>query len=325
MKKIFTTFAILCAALSINAAALDTVEVVCNNVFHFHNENDNPYADPNDPNDCWFEIIAQSSDMYYSVNITINSKTIVGTYGPEDFDYTYSNIQRNGSQQEIKSAHGSVTENNGNYFFDMFLDCADSIYHVFISHGSQLYYTGDVPNADYGATFQWDDVEMDDQYFAEYQIIELNAINEYDQTVGLEFRVTELMDDDYMIPAATYTIGRTGIAPEVTASQGLIGEGVTRSFAGYRTSDGYLDMPTWYLIEGTVKVTRSGENIDIEVNATNSANRTIHVIVSNHGTGLTDIRAAKEPSEKFIRNGQLIIRRNGQEYNAQGAVQQSCN
>jgi hypothetical protein len=90
----------------------------------------------------------------------------------------------------------------------------------------------------------------------------------------------------------------------------------------YATLDGeYLNVPLWFMVDGTVTVKHVDGQLSIEVNALNSYDQEIHIVYN--GAGTTDVentQAAVNGVRKQIRNGQLIIVRDGKAFNAQGAI-----
>ena len=86
-------------------------------------------------------------------------------------------------------------------------------------------------------------------------------------------------------------------------------------YAGYLNAQGQISQ-VWFIVEGNVTV-QGGR---ITVHALNSYGRSIDAVL-NSRTGIEDVKADdNNNAEKFMRNGNLIIRRNGVEYNAQGAT-----
>ena len=58
----------------------------------------------------------------------------------------------------------------------------------------------------------------------------------------------------------------------------------------------------------------------LEVNAVNSYGVEVHLVYDGSATGVTDVVTPAAQPEKYLKNGQLIIRKAGVEYNAQGAI-----
>ena len=72
----------------------------------------------------------------------------------------------------------------------------------------------------------------------------------------------------------------------------------------------------WLIVEGTVTVTESGV---IEVAATNTWGQRISSRLGEYPESIDNVDA-NATATKAIRNGQLLIIKNGVEYNAQGTI-----
>ena len=104
------------------------------------------------------------------------------------------------------------------------------------------------------------------------------------------------------------------------ANPGVLGA-VYPSFYAELADNGDLATPLWLLVEGTVEVSKnSAGNVYLEVNARNSYNVPVHIVYDGAGTGITNIPSPQTHTTKYIHNGQLIIKRNNINYNAQGAM-----
>ena len=80
--------------------------------------------------------------------------------------------------------------------------------------------------------------------------------------------------------------------------------------------------PLWLLVDGTVEVTKTEEGYPyLEVNAVNSYGVEVHIVYDGTpvGAGLVDTQMSAEHTRKVVRDGQLMIIRNGKVFNAQGA------
>jgi hypothetical protein len=85
-------------------------------------------------------------------------------------------------------------------------------------------------------------------------------------------------------------------------------------------ADGYLSIPLWFMVSGTVEVSKTETgNLKVEVNALNSYDQTIHIVYEGAGTGLENINVDTQGISKQIIDGQLVIIREGKAYNAMGA------
>ena len=95
---------------------------------------------------------------------------------------------------------------------------------------------------------------------------------------------------------------------------------VQPSYYGMTNAEGYLITPLYYFVEGTVEVTKTeAGKLRIEIHAINSYEVPIHIVYDPSSTAVEDIQASIVGAKKAIKNGQLIITKDGKEYNAQGA------
>lgn len=69
-----------------------------------------------------------------------------------------------------------------------------------------------------------------------------------------------------------------------------------------------------------MSVSKKNGKLYFEVNAVNSYDVSVYIIYeASTSAGLNDA-IVSQPATKYIRNGQLIISKDGKEYNAQGAI-----
>jgi hypothetical protein len=131
---------------------------------------------------------------------------------------------------------------------------------------------------------------------------------------------SEEYDSDIVIQPGTYTIDDTQDYMTVLASAGVVGNSIYPSFYGFMSEDGKgIVTPLYFLVGGTVEVENRDGKLYIEVNAINSYEVPIHIVYDPSGTAVEDINASTVGAKKAIQNGQLIIIRNGETFNAVGA------
>lgn len=167
----------------------------------------------------------------------------------------------------------------------------------------------DEENADFSENFPV--YEVNDKYFESEGVLIVDADNNNDATIDLLFFV----DEDGLVDG-TYPVNSSEQPGTVWACTGVDNEGyIDLGFAGYLNAQGQISQ-VWFIVEGNVTV-QGGR---ITVHALNSYGRSIDAVL-NSRTGIEDVKADdNNNAEKFMRNGNLIIRRNGVEYNAQGAT-----
>ena len=167
----------------------------------------------------------------------------------------------------------------------------------------------DEENADFSENFPV--YEVNDKYFESNGVLIVDADNNNDATIDLLFFV----DEDGLVDG-TYPVNASKQPGTVWACTGVDSEGsIDFGFAGYLNAQGQISQ-VWFIVEGNVTV-QGGR---ITVHALNSYGRSIDAVLDSR-TGIEDVKADdNNNAEKFMRNGNLIIRRNGVEYNAQGAT-----
>lgn len=94
---------------------------------------------------------------------------------------------------------------------------------------------------------------------------------------GLLFIAQE--DENTIIPVGTYEINATEAEGTVLASSGISGNSITLSFYGETNAQGQIYVPCWFMVEGTVVVTAADGKLNIEVNALNSNDVPVHIVM----------------------------------------------
>ena len=166
-------------------------------------------------------------------------------------------------------------------------------------------------DADEAFKHVFDEYTVDDQYLAQYNVYVVEATDAQNNMISLEFNVAEGAQE---LPAGVYTIDDS-YAPN-TVSLGYIDDYIYGSFAGSLDAEGYINVPLWLLVDGTVTILENGV---ILVNAVNTKGAVIECRLGQWPEGIENTNEEVK-AVKAIRNGQLIILKNGVEYNAQGAM-----
>ena len=155
------------------------------------------------------------------------------------------------------------------------------------------------------------DYTLDDQYLAKYSVFVVEATDATDNShISIEFNVAEGATE---LAAGVYPISDS--YDPGTVSAGTIDQYIYGSFAGTLDAEGYINIPLWLFNEGNVTILENGI---IQVKATNTWGAQIECQLGSWGESI-DNTNAEIKAQKAIRNGQLIIIKNGVEYNAQGA------
>lgn len=133
--------------------------------------------------------------------------------------------------------------------------------------------------------------------------------------MALYFYVEEA-DPEIVIPEGTYYIDESHDYFTVNASDGSIGTYPTF----YATHNGMDFTSMYFFVSGTVEVVNKQGKLYMEINARNSYNVPAHIIYdASVTTGMLDTRVPTPDTQKVLRDGQLLIIRNGNAFNLLGA------
>ena len=123
------------------------------------------------------------------------------------------------------------------------------------------------------------------------------------------------------IPVGTYTISDSQEPGTVLASSGVSSTGgLSYSFYGTVDAEGYIEVPIYFLVDGTVTVSEVNGELAVEVNGLNSNGVAVHVVYGAVDTAVEDVTTVGGDIKKSLENGQLVIIKNGVKYNATGFV-----
>jgi hypothetical protein len=147
---------------------------------------------------------------------------------------------------------------------------------------------------------------------------------DYSNVTALVFFVDH-MDDDITIPEGVYPINSSMELGTVYASPGVaVGGGPIQSYFCYTYVEGdyiYFDEEGLYcLVDGTVTVEKVDGKLKVEVDAVNSYDLPVKLHYNAAETAVENVMTDKTNVSKRIVNGQLLIIRNGETYNANGAL-----
>ena len=137
------------------------------------------------------------------------------------------------------------------------------------------------------------------------------------------YLIVEASDPDIVLPEGTYEINNTWEYGTVVAGTGIdmyTGQ-IAPGFYGAMTEDGYISLPLYFLVEGTVEVKKNDDgSLYVEVNAVNSYDVPVHLVYDASVTAIENISTEDMIGfKKMMIDGQLVIIRNGKAYNAIGA------
>lgn len=128
-------------------------------------------------------------------------------------------------------------------------------------------------------------------------------------------------DKDIIIPAGEYPVNYTGAVGSVMASTGINSDNQVYPSYYSTISNNTLVQPIFFMVSGKAVVENANGELKITVDAFNSYERPIHVVI-NAGlqTALGNTQADTAPATKYVENGQMYILRNGNVYTATGAL-----
>ena len=153
-----------------------------------------------------------------------------------------------------------------------------------------------------------------------YGIIQLIIADAY-YAVDFYFNA-DAMDPTIGVPAGVYPINPSFDSGTVLACKGVLPDGPAQSYFCGLDAEGYLDpLQLYCLVDGTVTVENVGGKLKVEVDAVNSYDVpvTLHYVAAGT-TAVENVNKDNTQVAKRLINGQLLIIRNGETYNATGAL-----
>ena len=150
------------------------------------------------------------------------------------------------------------------------------------------------------------------EYMEQYSVVVVSAQDAANNFIQLEFNVAE---GATTLEAGVYPINDT--YADNTFSAGYIdGQNIYGSFGGSVDAEGYIAIPLWLMVDGTVTVHANGV---IAIKATNTWGVDIECQLGQWPEAIENTDAAAGVSKRIV-NGQLVIEKNGVKYNAIGTI-----
>ena len=162
----------------------------------------------------------------------------------------------------------------------------------------------------------------------EFRIMELIMVDPEETIVADFYFIADqdvVADPEIVIPAGVYPINASWKSGTVLACSGILPDGPAQSYVCWLDKEGYLDPDGLYcLVDGTATIQNVNGKMKVEVDAVNSYDVPVKlhyegpIVVSVENVDAeknTDTKASKR-----LVNGQLLIIRNGETYNATGAL-----
>ena len=133
----------------------------------------------------------------------------------------------------------------------------------------------------------------------------------------------EEADDELVIPEGEYAINDSWDYGTVLASTGYDSyNGAAPSLYATYTEDGYLNVPLWFMVGGTVTVEKVDGKMKMTINAINSYNQEINITYDGTtvGSSLENTEVETNNVRKVIENNQILIIKEGVKYNVLGSI-----
>ena len=128
-------------------------------------------------------------------------------------------------------------------------------------------------------------------------------------------------DSDITLPAGVYPINASWVSGTTLACSGILPDGPAPSYVCFVDAEGYLDPNGLYcLVDGTVTIEKVNGKMKVEVDAVNSYDISVKLHYNPAASAVEDITTGNTNINKRLINGQLLIIRNGETYNANGAL-----
>lgn len=157
-----------------------------------------------------------------------------------------------------------------------------------------------------------------------YRIVELFMVDA-DESIAADFYFildeNVPADSDITLPAGVYPINASWASGTTLACSGILPDGPAPSYVCFVDAEGYLDPNGLYcLVDGTVTIEKVNGKMKVEVDAVNSYDISVKLHYNPAASTVEDITTGNTDISKRIINGQLLIIRNGETYNANGAL-----
>lgn len=258
----------------------------------------------------WFSVVVDA-DAFVSGHYTEMS--------PAYTDYCQIVLDQYGAGEVLNmySIDFYVTVNDDSFTLTGTCQAGSILYNVNISGGADGPEPGPDPNdmtEDVEYTFSVDQID-------EFEVDADNGYAYLRASDGAYLFGTLIFIDGDELAAGTYEINDSYAVNSVQAGA-LSGNSVYPTFFASMTEDGYLNLPLFFCVAGTVTVSYDAEgNPSIVCEATNNNGYNAHIEVNPQGAvSIENVAAQAAKNGKFFENNAVVIRNNGQQYNAFGQI-----
>ena len=288
----------------------------------------------------YYQLYGPSSDTTYIVAFSPLSQDIEGTFV---YDGMFGKFGAEGGRMEMEYRNTYIAKMEGDYVtaimpletgtMTVTMDddgnitavaeaiCADSVYYhiTMTAHYEREYLRGDMPTGSVDKVYTAADIlsTMDKSEEEGWIYLAIGAADQSD-LMAMHFLV-DSTDADILIPEGEYKINKSFRPGTILGNAGPDDQNqISTPFYATTDAQGYLN-EIYMWVKGTVTVAKKNGKLYLEVNAFNSYDVPVHIIYDGSiSTALPNIQYPISNTHKYIRNGQLIIRKNGVEYNTQG-------
>ncbi|MBO4986663.1 MAG: hypothetical protein J6C48_02700, partial [Paludibacteraceae bacterium] len=290
--------------------------------------------------DGYYQLYGPSADTSYVVAFSPLSDEIEGTFVN---DGMFGKFGAEGGRMEMEYRNTYIAKMEGDYVtaimpletgtMTVTMDddgnitavaeaiCADSVYYhiTMTAHYEREYLRGDMPTGSVDKVYTAADIlsTMDKSEEEGWIYLAIGAADQSD-LMAMHFLV-DSTDADILIPEGEYKINKSFRPGTILGNAGPDDQNqISTPFYATTDAQGYLN-EIYMWVKGTVTVAKKNGKLYLEVNAFNSYDVPVHIIYDGSvSTNIIDIPLEGTRSVKYIKNGQLIIRKNGVEYNTQG-------
>lgn len=288
----------------------------------------------------YYQLYGPSSDTTYIVAFSPLSQDIEGTFVN---DGLFGKFGAEGGRMEMEYRNTYIAKMEGDYVtaimpletgtMTVTMDddgnitavaeaiCADSVYYhiTMTAHYEREYLRGDMPTGSVDKVYTAADIlsTMDKSEEEGWIYLAIGAADQSD-LMAMHFLV-DSTDADILIPEGEYKINKSFRPGTILGNAGPDDQNqISTPFYATTDAQGYLN-EIYMWVKGTVTVAKKNGKLYLEVNAFNSYDVPVHIIYDGSvTTNIIDIPLGGTRSVKYIKNGQLVIRKNGVEYNTQG-------
>jgi|GEM_PF-909470 len=284
--------------------------------------------------------MSDDGDLMAKVNVErITNKSIEGTfYNDGNFEHTdfyapdtYVKVRNTTTKAydefSVQKGTMTVTVENGILTAVASFICDNAVQYnlTFITKHTRERIPFDKEDEDLDFTFGPDSyIKVTDWRPEDYRLIELFMVDA-DETVAADFYFVVdqdvAADPDIILPAGVYPVNASWQSGTTLACSGVAPDGPLPSYVCFVDAEGYLDpLNLWCMVDGTVTIEKVDGKMKVEVDALNSYDMSVKLHYNPAQSAVEDITTGNTNISKRLINGQLLIIRNGETYNANGAL-----